>query len=371
MPAFFHERIHLKHFYLTFLTIALYAFFTFAQPATHRHAEWNLDHPAPETTKSTIFPHSGGTGSFWVTTSISATHALTFTNVTITAQSSSIATNGSQTVKVEYAVASTTSPYIASITIHVTGFAPTTLPIRVAGKGGISSAASFSPGKLAHGAMATFWGASLGTVTSATTLPLPTTLNGTSIYLQKFSTDEWKPCELLYVSPSQVNFVLPNSDQYGLHIVYSENASGELYSEFAAIGTLAPDIFTVNSTGNPYDHAAFTVQRNTNGVATYSNPQITRNQDGQWIAEPIAIEGETYLLLYATGARKDVSLAASYAILNDTTRLPLVYAGAQGHFVGLDQIAIKLDKATFPSGTHKLQVVLNGYLSNPVRIPIK
>ncbi|MBS1807600.1 MAG: hypothetical protein JST84_05350 [Acidobacteria bacterium] len=358
----------MKYLFFTILTI-IASLGVLGQPIT-RETNINLTSGVLEATPvPVLFPYNGGTGFFTVTTSTTASYTLTKTdNVNLTSESVT-PTGSGQTIKVEYAIPPATLPGKAAITVTVAGYASQTLPINIAGKGAMTSAASFSPGKIAHGALATFWGANLAQTTQATSLPLPTTLGGLSIYRQAFGTNELTACPLLYVSLSQVNLLLPDSDNYGMFIFYSLNAAGDYYSEYVAVNALAPDVFTVNSNGNEYDHAALTIQRNDSGTAVYEAPTLRLNQNNQWIIDPIRLTPETYLLFYSSGARKDISLTSCYAILDDTVNLPLTYAGPQGYYAGLDQIAVKLPTTT-ASGTHKIQFVVNGWRSNPVRIPI-
>lgn len=348
-----------------FLTILL-AITVSAQ--TVRNNDINLSKAQPEATPVTVFPYNGGTGTYTVTTSTTASYSITNSNVAITSESVTPSGTG-QIIKVNYSVAATQSPRNASITVTVTGYTPVTLSIKIAGQGSVTSAASYSPGKIAHGALTTFWAADLGTVTTATSLPLPTTLSGTKILRQQFGTNEFTECPMLFISPSQANFYLPDSSTYGMFVIYSLDAGGNYYSAFASVNNLAPDVFTVNSTGNEYDHASITIQRNDGGVTKYESPTLHLDQANHWVADPITLTPETYFLFYASGARKDVSLAACYAIIDDTIQLPLVYAGAQGQYVGLDQLAFKA--SSLSSGTHKVQFVVNGWRSNPVRIPVK
>lgn len=362
--------------YLFFTILTLFASLgVMGQPVT-RETNINLTSPAPSlvegaTPVPVLFPYNGGTGFFTVTTSTTASYTVTLTgSVNFLSEAVTPNPGGGQTIRYTYQIPPATLPGKASITITVAGYAPQTLPINTAGKGATTSAASFSPGKIAHGALATFWGSNLGPTTQATSLPLPTTLGGTYIYRQVFGTNELTACPLLYVSASQVNFLLPASDSYGMFNFYSLNSAGDYYSEYVSVNALAPDIFTINSNGNEYNHATLTIQRNDGGTAVYEAPTLRLDQNNHWVADPIVLTPETYLLFYASGARKDVSLTACYAILDDATNLPLTYVGPQGYYAGLDQIAVKLPVNT-PSGTHKIQFVINGWRSNAVRVPIK
>ena len=354
--------------FLTTLTIAiLLTVAAFAQDV-HRETTINMSSASTEALNPVLFPYNGGSGFFTISTSTVASYQTSIVgNVAVTRVDESV--NGGMTLRFNYTVPAATLPGKASITVNIAGYSPQTLNINIAGKGGVSSSASYASGKVVHGALATFWGSNLGNLTQAQSLPLPLTLSGTQIFKQKLGDTSLTACPLLFVSPQQVNFQLPDDNQYGMYVIYSLNAAGEYYSEYVNVNAIAPDIFTINSTGAQTDHAAIAIQRNDGGQTTYENPTITY-QNGKFVMTPVRLTAETYLLFYGSGARKDVSLAASYAVLDDVTTIPLTYAGPQGFYVGLDQLAVKLPTSTTP-GEHKIKFVVNGWHSNPVTIPIQ
>jgi uncharacterized protein (TIGR03437 family) len=74
----------------------------------------------------------------------------------------------------------------------------------VAAPGAVVNAATFTPGPVAPGSLATLFGANLASVAAAATrLPLPATLGGATLRLNGIA------APLLYASPGQINFQVP------------------------------------------------------------------------------------------------------------------------------------------------------------------
>jgi len=92
---------------------------------------------------------------------------------------------------------------------------------------------------LAEGLVATIFGANLSTDTSAATQsPLPQVLAGTQVFVDGVAAD------LYYVSPAQINFIVPPNGGQSLTVV-----SGQLSSPAmpVTIGLWAPGFFTMDS----------------------------------------------------------------------------------------------------------------------------
>ena len=214
---------------------------------------------------------------------------------------------------------------------------------------------------------------------AAQSLPLPTYLADVSILLElPDRTTRYAP--LLYASPNQINFQLSEAVPAG-HIKiklgsgavpYGSQGSGYYgFGEFEVV-TVAPNVFTADSTGK--GPAAGDIQRIRPGQPVVYESTFTTTVDEQGkpivVARPISIgagEEKTYLVLYATGVRKRDANAAVTAQIGDVT-LPVEYAGAQGQFVGLDQINILLPPSLRGKGLVNITVTIEGKTTNPVQI---
>ena len=113
------------------------------------------------------------------------------------------------------------------------------------------------------------------------------------------------------------------------------------------------------------------MQRVRNGVTTFERA-ITINQ-GQIVAVPINLSQPTddvYLVLYTTGVRFRSDLAnVSATIGGVTTRV--LFAGAQGAFVGLDQVNLQVPRSLAGRGEVDVELLVDGQVANIVRAHFK
>jgi uncharacterized protein (TIGR03437 family) len=88
------------------------------------------------------------------------------------------------------------------------------------------------------------------------------------------------------------------------------------------------------------------------------------------IAAPVdaGSEGdELYLALFGTGIRHRRSLEKVSARIGELS-VPVVYAGAQNSFAGLDQVNLKLPRNSALSGEQEIEVRVEGFVSNKVKV---
>ena len=96
----------------------------------------------------------------------------------------------------------------------------------------------------------------------------------------------------------------------------------------------------------------------------------------QFFPNPIDLgpEGEqVFLLLFGTGIRGRAALAnvaVTIGVVN-SVNAPVSFAGAQGGFVGLDQVNALLPRALIGRGEVDLVLTADGKPSNAVRISIR
>jgi uncharacterized protein (TIGR03437 family) len=213
---------------------------------------------------------------------------------------------------------------------------------------------------------------------AAQALPLPTSLANTAVILDlPDGTKLLAP--LLYASPNQINFYLPESVPPGrVKLRISSGAASfgggsDLYAsgEFE-VANIAPNVFTADATGK--GPAAADIQRIRPGQPVVYESTFVTGTDEQGkpivIARPISLgpgDEKTYLVLYATGVRKRNANAVVTAQIGDVT-LPVEYAGAQGQFVGLDQINILLPPSLRGKGLVNVTITMDGKTTNPVQI---
>ena len=234
------------------------------------------------------------------------------------------------------------------------------------------SAASFDGAMLAPESIVSAFGVNLATATqSANIAPLPTTLAGTSVRIKdSLNTERLAP--LFYVSPGQLNYLIPAGTSPGAAMVTVSSSDGSTATGTIQIANVAPSIFTANSSGNGVPAAAVLRVR-ANGSQVIEPVAEWNAALSRFVATPIDLGGENdqlYLLLFATGLRNRSSLtgvAVSFGGISGQVQ----YAGQQGDFVGLDQINVLLPRTLVGRGEVDLTLTADGKAANTVRLSFK
>lgn len=207
------------------------------------------------------------------------------------------------------------------------------------------------------------FGVNLATATvAATATPLPTTLAGVSVKLTD-STGVSQTVPLFFVSPTQINYLIPSNVAHGiakLEIVQAENtvvARGAV-----SVNAVWPGLFTMGQNGRGLV-AADVVRVKANGA------QIVES-----IQSPIDLSiasDRVYLQLYGTGLRGRTGLNAIKLTLGGTP-LAIEYAGAQPQFFGLDQINALVPRSLAGRNrTLDLVLYVDGWAANVVQCKVK
>ena len=201
---------------------------------------------------------------------------------------------------------------------------------------------------VAPGAIATLFGKGLSSGTeSAKTLPLPTVLQNTKVHVLDQNGVE-RLAGLIYVSPSQINFLMPPESTEGYAIINVDNGGTPLIEGARAtvVRNLAGGFFTLDGTGHGVV-AATAVAIQANGAQT-AVPVFQCSSTGQCVLVPIdmSTNGTVYLSVYGTGFAKSNTPPGFNAACSQGT---ITYAGPQGQFPGLDQLNLQLPR-TLPSG---------------------
>lgn len=231
--------------------------------------------------------------------------------------------------------------------------------------------ASYVGVDLAPDSIVSSFGTNLTGVTlAAPSLPLPTTLGGTTVTV-KDSKGVERLAELFYVSPLQINFLIPKDTAEGIATVSIQSASGEMTSGVLHIGKLVPALFAADATGQGI--AAASVQRvKANGSSMYE-AAYTFDAQKKPVAIPIDLGPESeqvYLLLFGSGLRLREALSDVVVTIGGVPA-EVVYAGPQGSFVGLDQINVKLPRSLAGRKDVDVVVTVAGKTANTVQVSIK
>ena len=232
------------------------------------------------------------------------------------------------------------------------------------------SAAAFGLGPLAPGSIAAAFGSKLATQTAVPGSSLPTTLGGDSVTVTS-SDGRVLPAQLYYVSPAQINYLIPQDASPGLATVTIRSNGSVVASGQIDIETVAPQLFTLN----PANLVAANVIR----VDAFSQqtilPVYTFDSNNNVVPLPIdfgAATDSVYLSIYGTGLR-NITGAGSVTASVGSTQAQVLYAGPKGEYPGLDQVNILLPRslASPTPYTTTLQLFVAGQPSNQVKVGIR
>ncbi len=229
--------------------------------------------------------------------------------------------------------------------------------------------ASFLSGPIAPNSFVSAFGSSLATVTQPAASPYPTNVGGTTVTVTD-ALGVARLAPLSYVSPTQVNYIVPGSTALGQATVTVANG-GTTSSAAAVIAAIDPGLFLFEGT----DIVAAYVQRvNADGSQTVENI-YTLNSSGGIVAAPIDLSpasSQVYLVLYGTGLRGHSSASNSVTVTAGSVALPApIYAGAQPQYAGLDQIDVLLPQSLAGKGDVVIQVTVDGQAANPGHVTIQ
>ncbi len=281
-------------------------------------------------------------------------------------------TNAPLTVSVNpVGLAASATPYTGRIVLSYGSarlVVPVTLQITTPAAPTIStsSAASGMP-VAAPESIASAYGANLANATvTATSLPLPTSLGGAVVKV-KDSAGVERQAPIFFASSTQVNYLIPAGTAVGPATVTVGAATGSV-----RINSIAPGLFTANANGQGAPAATADLYTATGTVTPEPVFQCSSGA-GSCAPVPIPLGSETdqvFLTLYGTGIRGRSSVA------NVTCRIggvdsPVVFADAQGGFVGLDQVNVRVPRILVGRGEVDLILSVDGQATNTVRVNLQ
>ena len=152
----------------------------------------------------------------------------------------------------------------------------------------VVSAASFAVGAVAPESLAAAFGKNLAASTAVATegQPWPTTLGNTTVLVQDAS-GTTRPAELLYVSPEQVNFVVPAGTSSGtatVTITTERLFTNQAQTAQAQIAPVEPAMFVLNANGLAAGYVTLT----TPGQPPLYESLFTL-QNGSPVAAPVSL----------------------------------------------------------------------------------
>lgn len=186
---------------------------------------------------------------------------------------------------------------------------------------------------------------------SATTTPLPTALDGTSVYVNGVA------ARLFFVSVNQVNYLLPATVLPGQAAIVLVAKDGSVSRGALNTSESAPGIFTMTSTGTGAPAAVASADGTTFNILL-GNPDGTTKE----------ISAGNFVMLFGTGIRYGSTPTTVKIGATDVTP---TFAGAQGVFTGLDQVNLQIPQSLAGAGEVNLTITVDGKTSNTVKVKIK
>jgi uncharacterized protein (TIGR03437 family) len=170
---------------------------------------------------------------------------------------------------------------------------------------------------------------------------------------------------VIYASPQLINFVVPDGTAAGVATLTITGGSTTQVAT-TTIQNVVPRLFSMNSNGMGVAAAiALQTQRQT------PVPVFQCGASG-CVSVPIDLNigGPTFLSLYGTGIRNRSSLTNVKVTINGAS-VPVLYAGVQPTYAGLDQVNVSLPLTLRGAGESNVVVTVDGQISNAVTINIR
>lgn len=232
------------------------------------------------------------------------------------------------------------------------------------------SAADYRPETgLAPESLATAWGTnfSLYPLSSDTPVP-PLELNGTVVKVRDSSCSE-RIAPLFFVSPTQVNFLVPAGTLPGAATISIFNETGAISTGTVTIRNIAPALFSADSTGKGAA-AALVLRIGPDGKASYERAAADDSGLGKFSTLPIDLgsgRDQVFLLLFGTGIRSRSSLSNVSAMIGGAP-VDTLYAGPQPQYPGLDQINLRLPASLAGRGEVDVQITVDNLRTNALKV---
>lgn len=175
---------------------------------------------------------------------------------------------------------------------------------------------------------------------------------------------------LLYVSPQQINFIVPEGTAPGM-ATFTAQGSGSSVSATAMVASVAPALFSMGGNGTGIAAATAVTVNAADPSEQTPAPLFTCDAAGCTLV-PLAVGtgNSVYLSLYGTGIRNAGSKSGVMVSINGTV-VPVHYVGPQTQFTGLDQINVTVPPSLQGSGTVNVVVTVNGQTANAVQIAVQ
>lgn len=233
----------------------------------------------------------------------------------------------------------------------------------------VVSAASYNGTSLARAEIVVAFGEMPTTITeSAKSRPLPTTLGGVSVLIRDSGQTE-RSAPLFFVSPKQINFLIPPETALGqAQISVLKNGVAGPTGVFQ-ITKIAPSLFTANSNGSGVASAyALRIageKQSTEAVSYFDSGQNAFMPNSIQLGSE---DEQLFLILFGTGIRNKAGADSVRAAVGGVNA-EVTFAGPQSDFDGLDQINVKIPRQA-AGGEMNLSLSVDGQATNTVKVAV-
>ena len=233
------------------------------------------------------------------------------------------------------------------------------------------SSASLKTGALAPDSLASAWGENFSVSPRLAENGPQLKLNGTVVKVKDGACTEWLS-PLFFVSPMQVNYLVPSNAATGAATISIFNEAGAILIATAQIDRVAPGLFAANANGQGVASASV-LRVKVNGTQVYEKAVQFDIARSRYVAVPIdlGVEGDqVFLLLFGSGIRHRGALSNVTATIGGVAA-EVLFAGAQGDFPGLDQINLRVPKTLAGRGEVNVVLAVEGKQANAVTVHFK
>jgi uncharacterized protein (TIGR03437 family) len=245
------------------------------------------------------------------------------------------------------------------------------LQIIVGNRATTVSAASFG-NAIAPEAIVALFGTNLTSVTAvATTTPLPTALSDTTVTIKDASGVE-RLAPLFFVSPNQINYVVPAGTAPGAAQVLVRAGDNITGVDAINVTIVAPAFFSANANGQGVV-AGVALRVKADGTQVFEPLAEFDAAQGRFVPVPLELGASTeevFLILFGTGLRNRSDLS-NVRVRVGGVESPVLYAGVTPGFVGLDQLNLQLPRSLAGRGVADIVMTVDGRQSNAVQVTIK
>ena len=234
----------------------------------------------------------------------------------------------------------------------------------------IVSAASFVGDSVAPDSIVSAFGQGLA---AAVLVPAPgdypTNLGGMSVQVSD-SAGASRLVQIYFVSPGQINFVMPPGTAVGTAQVTVQRDGQTVASGTVKIEAVAPALFTANASGHG-PAAAIWIRVAADGAQTFG---LTFQcvSAGNCVTTPIDLGGstdQTFLSFFGTGIRGRTSAPAVTAAIGGQSAEVLA-AVAQGQYPAFDQANVRIPRQLIGRGEVNVALTVDGKAANIVTVNI-